>query len=81
VGAASAFRVGTDTLPVTALLIAGLPGSGKSQFCRWLAQEHDFAHIETDVDPVLNELAAKDLRVVLSAATDLQGRAPKVAVE
>jgi hypothetical protein len=69
------------TWPVTALLIAGLPGAGKSQFCRWLAQEHDFVHIDTDVDPVINELASQNQRVVLSAATGLIGRGPRIALE
>jgi hypothetical protein len=66
---------------VSALLIAGLPGAGKSQFCGWLAQEHGFAHIETDVDGVVTALAANDLRVVLAAATELKERAPEVALE
>jgi len=66
---------------VTTLLIAGLPGSGKSQFCRWLGQQHDFAHIETDMDPVINELAANDPRVVLAAATRLKDGAVNVALE
>lgn len=30
------------------LLIAGIPGTGKSQFARWLVQSHGFAHFDVD---------------------------------
>jgi hypothetical protein len=32
------------------LLISGRPGVGKSEFCRWLAANRGFAHIEIDSD-------------------------------
>src|SRR6516164_1721641 len=30
------------------LLIGGIPATGKSYFCRWLAREHGFIHVEVD---------------------------------
>jgi len=63
------------------LLIAGLPGAGKSHFCRWLAAECEFAYIETDSDPVIDALAARNLRVVVAAASELKDRGPNVALE
>src|SRR5262245_25821565 len=30
------------------ILISGIPGSGKSTFCRWLSQEHQYVHWEFD---------------------------------
>jgi hypothetical protein len=33
------------------LLISGRPGTGKSEFCRWLAENRGFTHIEVDSDP------------------------------
>jgi hypothetical protein len=30
------------------LLIAGIPGTGKSAFSRWLAENHGFAHFDVD---------------------------------
>jgi hypothetical protein len=66
---------------VSTLLIAGLPGAGKSHFCRWLAAECDFAYIESDSDPVTGALAARDLRVVLAAASEIKDRGPNVALE
>jgi hypothetical protein len=66
---------------VTALLIAGLPGAGKSHFCRWLAAHHDFAHVETDRDPIINGLVAPDTHAVLSAVAAVKGRAAAVVLE
>jgi hypothetical protein len=70
---------------VTSLLISGLPAAGKSTFCAWLALEHGFVHVETDVlfgrDPVVNALAAPDPRTAASAATALMERGPEVALE
>lgn len=31
------------------MIIWGVPGTGKSSFCRWLAKERGFVHVETDV--------------------------------
>jgi hypothetical protein len=33
---------------VALLLISGLPGAGKSCYCRWLAEEHNYVHWGTD---------------------------------
>jgi hypothetical protein len=30
------------------LLIAGIPATGKSHFCRWLAREHRYRHLDVD---------------------------------
>ena len=30
------------------LLVAGIPASGKSHFCRWLAREHQFVHVDVE---------------------------------
>ena len=70
---------------MTALLIAGLPGAGKSPFCRWLALKHDFVYIETDrlfgQDGVVDALAADDLEMVVAAARKLKESGPKVTLE
>lgn len=39
------------------VLLAGRPGSGKSQFCSWLAEHRGFTHIETDDIEVWGEWA------------------------
>ena len=47
---------------LTVLLIAGRPGAGKSEFCRWLRDNRGYVHVETDKEPdwILLALGARD---------------------
>jgi hypothetical protein len=66
------------------LLIAGLPGAGKTFFCRWLASEHGYVHVETDrsqTDELVTQLLDPAPCNVKPAAEGLKGRGPDVVLE
>ena len=67
------------------LLIAGLPGTGKSEFSRWLAETHGYLHVEVDAavedDPVVQLLVHRDVFNVLGVADNLLARGPDVVLD
>ncbi|MGA3353689.1 MAG: hypothetical protein ABSD85_10955 [Acidimicrobiales bacterium] len=67
------------------LLIAGIPGTGKSGFSRWLADTHGYLHVEVDAavenDPVVQLLVHRDVFNVLGVADNLKARGPDVVLD
>ena len=67
------------------LLIAGLPGTGKTEFSRWLADTHGYLHIEVDTalenDPAIQLLLHRDVFNVLKVAENLKARGPDVVID
>jgi len=65
------------------LLIAGLPGAGKSYFCRWLSDNHGYIHVNADdlTDPDVQRLLAPNVGNVKPVAADLIARGPDVVLE
>jgi hypothetical protein len=67
------------------LLIAGLPGAGKSYFCRWLQDEAGYVFVETDrvvqTDGAVRQLLSSDTLNVSWAASDFISRGADVVVE
>ncbi len=54
------------------ILIAGIPATGKSFFCRWLAREHKYEHWDFDVmlvDPSKYQQALQPLMGALESST------------
>ncbi|MGA2529829.1 MAG: hypothetical protein ABSG36_11780 [Acidimicrobiales bacterium] len=70
---------------MTQLLIAGLPGTGKSEFSRWLKETHGYLHIEVDSavenDPVVQLLVHRDVFNVQGVADNLLARGPDVVLD
>src|SRR5271157_4492309 len=67
------------------LLIAGLPGTGKTEFSRWLAETHQYVHIEVDAaletDPAVQLLLHRDVFNVGGVAENLKARGPDVVLD
>ena len=65
------------------LLISGQPGAGKSSFCRWLANQHGYVHVETDVEWAQwgPYLGASDLASARDARNQIRLLGPDVAFE
>ena len=68
---------------VTPVLLAGRPGTGKTAYGQWLAQERGFVHIETDTDwrdwlPLLSGPDVNHARAAFNKACSL---GPKVIIE
>jgi hypothetical protein len=69
---------------VALLLVSGLPGAGKSTYCEWLAQVHDYIHWETDAhlaewDQLI--MAGPNLQTATAARTAMRGLGKDVVVE
>ena len=65
------------------VLLSGRPGAGKTDFCCWLAAQHDFAHVETDSQwsawaPLLGVQSIQAATETCNRARDL---GPNVVVE
>jgi len=67
---------------MTHLLIAGLPGVGKSNFCTWLAEERGFHHIDVDrtTDPDVCRLLS-DPRNASEIVSLLNRRASPIVID
>jgi hypothetical protein len=67
------------------LLIAGLPGTGKTEFSRWLEATHGYLHIDVDTaledDPAIQLLLHRDVFNVLKVAENLKARGPDVVLD
>lgn len=78
-------RIGGSLHPpgATFLLVSGLPGSGKSSYCRWLAREHGYLHIDVDLqeEPCLNLLASSQPGALQDMMAGLLARNPCVAFD
>lgn len=66
------------------ILIAGLPGAGKSSYCHWLAEHHGYVHI--DVDHCTNDevvLSLKDQRpgAVVASAKLMRAKGQDVVLD
>ncbi|MFZ2057020.1 MAG: hypothetical protein WAV54_06400 [Acidimicrobiales bacterium] len=67
------------------LLIAGVPGTGKTNFSRWLRDTHEYVHIDVEKswvnDPVIRFLLDRDVINVESVAENLKARSPNVVLD
>ncbi len=67
------------------LLIAGIPGAGKTSFSRWLSDTYGYVHIEVDVaveeDPLIQLLLHRDVLNVQGVAESLISRGPDVVLD
>jgi hypothetical protein len=67
------------------LLIAGIPGAGKSGFSRWLEETHGYVHIEVDKalesDAAVQLLVHRDVFNVQGLAENLIARGPDVVLD
>jgi len=67
------------------VLIAGLPGTGKTDFSHWLHTTHGYVHIEVDTalesDAAVQLLLHRDVFNVLSVAESLKARGPDVVLD
>lgn len=67
------------------VLIAGLPGAGKTHFCRWLEADRHYHHIEADhaavFDPAVQLLVAAGTVNVSRSAESFKARGPDVVLE
>ena len=50
------------------LLIAGIPASGKSRFCKWLEREKGFLHLDVEEEGVLDRCGLAESWHILAAA-------------
>lgn len=67
------------------LLIAGIPGAGKTSFSSWLSDAHGYVHVDVDAaveeDPVIQMLLHRDLLNVQELAEILLSRGPDVVLD
>ena len=67
------------------LLIAGLPGTGKTDFSHWLHTTRGYVHIEVDTalesDAAVQLLLHRDVFNVLGVAESLRARGPDVVLD
>jgi hypothetical protein len=70
------------------LLIAGIPATGKSYFCRWLTREHGFIHVDVDspTSPEARHILAVlkvcwGARTITAATATLGTLEPRVVVD
>jgi hypothetical protein len=66
------------------LLIAGLPGAGKTTYCQWLRENHGYHHIDVDsgADPdISNRLGDDRPGAVVVTARRIRDKGPNVVLD